>query len=619
MKHLPTVLISSVLLAVCLILPASAQTQTWVNPFGNSEHSEFVNSVAADHQGASIVGGRFLGTVAFGEDERRKTSITAKNIDGYIARYGRGGQFHWVQQLIATDHGAADVEDIAVDAQGNIYIAGEYFDELILGYGQPGETTLAASAQNGFVAKYRSNGQLVWAKAILGNDEVFPFGIAVNEKGQVAISGVAYGTYTFGKDEPHERTVTNLGGFVAVYNAENGQFKWASLLTRESNTSDSNAEGVSLDPYGNTYITGYVQDDVTFGEGEANEKTITDGHYQTSRGDAFIAKYDPYGAFQWVTRITGFNSESGSAIRVGKNGMIYIAGQFNGDVVFGEDSGNQTAYEAFGPLNGFVAKYDAHGAFKWARILGSDDLAGSPGIDINAHGQVLVGGTVRGSLIYFSGVGDDKTYTPDYPHEYGLYGILLDEYGAVKHTRFNTGTGFLANAVVALDDRGNEWVAGGFSETLLFEPGRLVDGPITSAGSSDVFLTQYRSHLPPRRDGRNQGRRYAASADFDSATKIMSTDLPEEFRLSQNYPNPFNPSTTISFALPEAVSSVQLDIYDVTGALVRTLATGSHEAGYHEVRWDGRDLNGRQVVSGAYLYRLHAGDFQVTKAMMMVK
>jgi|GEM_PF-6851298 len=619
MKHLPNVFICTLVVSAFSILPVSAQTQTWVNQFGNSEHSEFVNGVAADHQGASIVGGRFLGTVAFGEGERQKTSITAKNIDGYIARYGRGGQFHWVQQLIATDHGAADVEDIAVDAKGNIYIAGEYFDELILGYGQPGETTLEASAQNGFVAKYRPNGQLVWAKAILGNDEVFPFGIAVNDKGQVAISGVAYGTYTFGKHEPYEQTVTNLGGFLAVYNAENGQFKWASLLTPESNVSDSNADAVSVDHYGNTYITGYVQGEVTFGKGEANEKTIQDGHYQTSRGDAFIAKYDSYGAFQWVTRITGFNSESGSAIRVGKNAMIYIAGQFSGDVVFGEDSGNQTAYEAFGPLNGFVAKYDGHGAFKWARILGSDDLAGAPGMDINMHGQVLVGGTVRGSLIYFSGTGDDKTYTPDYPHEYGLYGVLLDEYGSVKHTRFNTGTGFLANAVVALDDRGNEWVAGGFSETLLFEPGRLVDGPIKSAGSSDVFLTQYRSHLPPRRDHRDRGRRYAANTDLDTAGKITSSDLPEAFQLSQNYPNPFNPTTTISFALPEAVNNVRLDIYDLTGALVRSLVSGAQEAGYHEVTWNGQDANGRHVVSGTYLYRLQAGDFQVTKAMMMVK
>ena len=619
MKHLPNLFICTLVLFVFSILPASAQTQTWLNQFGNSEHSEFVNSIATDHQGASIVGGRFLGTVAFGEDERRKTSITAKNIDGYIARYGRGGQFHWVQQLIATEHGAADVEDIAVDARGNIYIAGEYFDELILGYGQPGETTLEASAQNGFVAKYRPNGKLEWAKSILGNDEVFPFGISVDNKGHVAISGIAYGTYTFGKGEPNEKTVTNLGGFVAYFDAESGQFKWVSVLTRESDVSASGSNGVSLDRYGNVYITGYIVGDVTFGKGEANEKTITDGPYQTSRGDAFIAKYDSYGAFQWVTRITGFNSESGSAIRVGKNGMIYITGLFSGDVVFGEDSGNQTAYEAFGQLNGFVAKHDAHGAFKWARILGSDDLAGDPGIDINMHGQVLVGGTVRGSLIYFAGNADDKTYTPDYPHEYGMYSILMDEYGAVKHTRFNTATGFLTNGVVALDDRGNEWVAGGFSETLLFEPGRLVDGPITSAGSSDVFLTQYRPHLPPRRDHRDRGRRYAAHSDLDTASKLISSDLPETFQLSQNYPNPFNPTTTISFALPEAVDNVRLDIYDVTGALVRSLVSGAQEAGYHEVTWNGQDANGRHVVSGTYLYRLQAGGFQVTKAMMMVK
>ena len=68
--------------------------------------------------------------------------------------------------------------------------------------------------------------------------------------------------------------------------------------------------------------------------------------------------------------------------------------------------------------------------------------------------------------------------------------------------------------------------------------------------------------------------------------------------MSQNYPNPFNPSTTIEYAVPER-SHVVLNVYDTLGQLVSTLVNGEEEAGYHEVKFDGRAL-----ASGAYFYRI---------------
>ncbi len=78
---------------------------------------------------------------------------------------------------------------------------------------------------------------------------------------------------------------------------------------------------------------------------------------------------------------------------------------------------------------------------------------------------------------------------------------------------------------------------------------------------------------------------------------------PETFSLQQNYPNPFNPSTVISFQLPQ-VSEVSLEIYDLTGRLIRTLAAQTVPAGRHNVTWDGKDSLGRSAATGVYLYRL---------------
>ncbi len=79
--------------------------------------------------------------------------------------------------------------------------------------------------------------------------------------------------------------------------------------------------------------------------------------------------------------------------------------------------------------------------------------------------------------------------------------------------------------------------------------------------------------------------------------------VPTRLTLLPARPNPFNPSTEIGFGLP-AAARVRLVVYDVLGRRIRTLAEGNYPAGWHRVRWDGRDESGREVASGVYLYRL---------------
>ena len=93
---------------------------------------------------------------------------------------------------------------------------------------------------------------------------------------------------------------------------------------------------------------------------------------------------------------------------------------------------------------------------------------------------------------------------------------------------------------------------------------------------------------------------------------------PMAFELGQNHPNPFNPSTTITFALPEA-SEVTLQIYNLRGQLVRTLHSGALAAGRYSLVWNGADESGASVSSGVYIYRLRAGEFVATKTLTFIK
>jgi hypothetical protein len=92
---------------------------------------------------------------------------------------------------------------------------------------------------------------------------------------------------------------------------------------------------------------------------------------------------------------------------------------------------------------------------------------------------------------------------------------------------------------------------------------------------------------------------------LDSAPPTDATDrgAPGALTLHGNTPNPFNPTTAIEFSAP-AAGEVQVEIFDVTGRLVRTLAVGGVTPGRHQALWDGRGSRGDAQASGIYFYRL---------------
>ena len=116
-------------------------------------------------------------------------------------------------------------------------------------------------------------------------------------------------------------------------------------------------------------------------------------------------------------------------------------------------------------------------------------------------------------------------------------------------------------------------------------------------------------------------------ADIRQAYKriplIVGDVRPEQTQLAQNFPNPFNPETWMPFQLSQS-STAAIQIYDVSGRLVRTLDLGVKPAGFYMTRstaayWDGRNSVGERVVSGTYFYTLKTDEFAATRKMLISK
>ena len=107
---------------------------------------------------------------------------------------------------------------------------------------------------------------------------------------------------------------------------------------------------------------------------------------------------------------------------------------------------------------------------------------------------------------------------------------------------------------------------------------------------------------------------------FDSIHSIITSKpiaVEEEgqsaFSVDQNSPNPFNPATSISFSIAEA-GNVTVDIFNVAGQKVDTLANDFMDAGKHSVVWDASGFS-----NGVYFYTVKSGDFSRTMKMTLLK
>jgi hypothetical protein len=143
-----------------------------------------------------------------------------------------------------------------------------------------------------------------------------------------------------------------------------------------------------------------------------------------------------------------------------------------------------------------------------------------------------------------------------------------------------------------------------------------------AVGQLGAFINQVEAFiragiLPPEK----------GQALIDAANRILAqlsggvakrTIVPDNFVLSPSYPNPANPDAQLAYQLPEA-GPVSLTVYNILGQPVRALVQGYQEAGYYQVRWNGRDDYGRPVSSGVYLYRLESGAFAQTRRLLLLQ
>jgi hypothetical protein len=280
----------------------------WARSAGGIEY-EKSTSVTYDNSGNVYICGLYTGTVTFGGNTTINCT-TDDYADMFVAKYDANGNFQWVRHAGST--GRDEAKSIKCDAAGNVYVAGFFsngcqFESQIL-------NTYNGPWYDIFLAKYDTNGNLVWVKKAGGDFDDVAWGLTMDISGKLFITG-EFNAYVY----EYNLTTSGMADvFVACYDV-NGNLQWAkgaggSLIDR--------ARGIGTDG-NNLVITGQFGSTANFG---SFALTSADS------SDVFMASLNNYGDFRGAASVGGpadayddLGYESGIAICANAAG-VYATG-----------------------------------------------------------------------------------------------------------------------------------------------------------------------------------------------------------------------------------------------------------------------------------------------------
>ncbi|MFO0758069.1 MAG: SBBP repeat-containing protein [Byssovorax sp.] len=420
--------------------------------------------------------------------------------------------------------GGMNVRMVAVDAQGNVIIGGQFHGTVDFGGGPL--VSVGNPGFNIYVAKFDGLGNHLWSKRFgdgVGSTGQSVQGLAFDATGNILMTGAFSGTINFGGGVFSGPGANSTDIYVTKLDPNGGHI-WSHQYGNANQSHYEFGTGITADPAGNVLVTGNFYSSIDFGGGllslQNNNslfilKLDAAGNHLWSKGsgaassvstiaadgvgnvlvtgdfagtmnlggaplqsqgqDLFVAKLSSTGAHLWSKRFGDVSGEMGRSITADGDGNVVITGNFDKTLNFG--AGNLGGGAPSGTHKGFVAKFDPNGGHIWSRGFG-DVYADSMSVAVDAGKNVLIAGEVRGNVDFGGGAIPGGDQFPD------IYVTKFDPAGNLSWA-IRTGDLDPQSAFgIATNAAGDPFVTGTYTGTI-----QLGGAPLSSMVLS-VFLSR---------------------------------------------------------------------------------------------------------------------------------
>ncbi|MCX6258124.1 MAG: SBBP repeat-containing protein [Bacteroidia bacterium] len=464
---------SALLIAVICFLSCISNAQTpdwlWAKSAGGTK-SDFANSVSVDALGYKYIAGSFNSpTITFGSFTLVNADNTGYSDDIFLVKYDVSGNVIWAKNTNGLNAGEAN--SVAVDASGNIYLTGSFSSPDIT-FGSTVLTNSGNGSPDIFLAKYNSNGNVLWAKSAGGSGDDISYSVAVDSSGNAYVAGVfSSSSIIFGSDTLTNENNSDDDIFLTKYDFA-GNVLWAKSF---GGSSMDQTTSVAVDVSGNIYVAGgFTSSTISFGP-----DTLTNAGYY----DIFLAKFDANGIVLWAKSAGGTDGDFAGSVEADTSGNIYIYGEFySKTIIFGSDTLTNIDSTCI-TTDIFLTKYDPYGNVLWAKSAGGsgNDLACSVAVDVT--GNTYLAGAIANTII----IGPDTLINE------GGSDIFLAKFNINGIDLWAKRAGGIDNDLarsVAVDVTGNVYLTGYFQSPVIpFSSTTLINSD-NSGFSADIFIAK---------------------------------------------------------------------------------------------------------------------------------
>jgi hypothetical protein len=294
---------------------------------------------------------------------------TKGGFDAFIAKYDPNGNILWVKQIGGSGNDYALGIDISDDNE-YIYVTGIFQNTVTADYLSLNST----GGFDGFLAKYKKNGDIVWIKNIASatvtlNSTQRPNGIKLDKNNHLVLAGPFNYEVQLGSNPLYRFTTSSsssIGMFVAQFDTSGNILN---AMKYESTGSGSNLYTFDVDTSG-YYLSGFYKADLIT---DLGTKTSNAGSY-----DMYVYKVNYNLIGQWIIQVAGSGNDQLFSCSVDNKGYLYFGGHFASPTLTVDSNKYSipsqriaTNTTSDGKTDVFFAKYKSDGTLQWFNNLGS--------------------------------------------------------------------------------------------------------------------------------------------------------------------------------------------------------------------------------------------------------